>query len=204
MPRRRGWGFTLLELVVATLLIGLVFGAVVALFGRGMDAWARGEGQLQQLFLVEKELKEMGRHLRNGIALTDALWEGRNDEIAFLMAEDPTHLVWVRYRMQDEGGTPLWVEERKEFFVPSPEEAVWTRRRLLSGVSNCSFWYGFLKEEDGSFSLEWKDRWEALPPPEIPRLIRIQLTTTDSQGTAHSIQQDFWIPNGVLRNVSLP
>ncbi len=190
-------GFTLLELVLAAGMVALVSTAAVVFLGRGLTAWQRGDGRLQQLFEVEKGLEGLGEDLRNSLSLASRPFDGTASALGFARAEDATDLEWVSYQLAGGAGGQTLIRERASF----PEEAgeVPQRKSVLHGLVGFSVEYGALEEAGGQRTLQWVGSWSGSgQPAQVPRLIRVMVRVDDPKGGIHSVTREFWIPHGVL------
>ncbi len=198
---RRFWiaGFTLLELTVAVALSGLLLTAVVVLAGRGITAWQRADGMLQQMFRVEKGLNQMGEDLRNAEALAERPFQGGRDRLSFALSEGSGRLSEVTYRLeQGRGGQSLIREKRN---LPIQEGEPVEAKAVLDGVASFSIGYGALQESGGRRGLRWRGKWDSSAGDlsVIPKLIRVDLQSRDSRGGLTSATRYLWVPQGVLR-----
>lgn len=191
-------GFTLLELTVAVALSGMILASVVVLAGRGMTAWQRADGMLQQMFRTEKGLNQMGEELRNAEALAERPFEGGMDRLSFAFSEDMGRLSEVTYRLKPrEGGQSLIREKRN---LPIQEGDPVEVKTVLDGVTSFSIGYGALQESDGRRGLQWKGEWDSSAEglSGVPKLIRVDLQSRDPRGGLTSATRTLWVPQGVL------
>lgn len=69
---RRQEGFSLVEVSVAVLLVTVLLTAVLALFGRGVNAWNYGEKRAEVNDSLRIGMDRLGRELREATALSSA------------------------------------------------------------------------------------------------------------------------------------
>ncbi len=190
-------GFTLLELAVASSLGAILLTAVVVLGVRGMTAWRSVGGRLEVLFRLEKGFSRMAEELRNAAAPVGLLFHGVKDEIAFAVAEEPTRLTEVWYRVvTDASGRPAWVRQWRPFPDPSSREP--EMETLVAGVTRFSLQYGVVAGADGKRVLRWVESWDDLDHElkAVPKIVRVRLEGTDARGRVFGVTRDLWIPQG--------
>lgn len=188
-------GLTLLELLVAAALAVGIITAVAVLSGRGLVAFSRTQGRLKQLFLMEKGLNQMGRELRNGVAVgfQERPFVGTKEQLDFFTSLDPTHLVKVTYRLRAQGQRQALVRESQP--VESTGEAEVKRQTLIPGVTGFAAQCGAADSEEGT-TIQWIESWNQ--SEHLPQLLRVQIQTQDPQGGIYSMSREFLIPQGVL------
>ncbi len=185
-------------MTVAAALSVVLLAATAVLFNRGLAAWRRSEGELDQLLLAERGLELLGAELRSGVAAADRPFEGTPALLHFATAAGAIRLMEVQYRLQPKGKTQALVREFQSY--PSKEGSFQTQT-LLSSVHSFSIQYGLLQEEGegGPRHLAWSDRWTVWPQKnQLPKLLRVRLEIKDPQGTGRLIQREFRIPHGVF------
>lgn len=198
MKRSIGFpGFTLLELMVAAALTFIFGGAAAVLLGRGLAAWRQTEANLTYLFLIEKGLGSLGEELRNSVALTDQPFEGGQEGLSFLTAEEPIRLARLSYRLVPSGEEKILIRERQPF---PPADAAPQSTTLFSHVVHFSIAYGHRADIDGQSTVRWINAWES-SPSEIPQLVQIQMESKDQQGRLHAFSRRIRIPHGTVRPV---
>lgn len=191
-------GFTLLELTVAVALTGILLAAVVALAGRGMTAWQRADGMLQQMFRTEKGLNQMGEELRNAEALAENPFEGRSNRLTFALSEELDRLSEVTYRLEPGRGGPSLVREKRG--LPIREGEPVELKRVVPGVTSFSIGYGALRGSQEHRELQWRENWDSSVEgfSGVPKLIRVDLQSRDPRGGLTSATRYFWVPDGVF------
>jgi len=195
-------GFTLLELVVAAALSGILLITVAVLLGRGFTVWQRTDARLQQLFLTEKGLDMLGQELRNGVVLADLPFEGLPEQLFFTSVSDPTHLLQLRYKIESVHGTETLVRESQPY--PAAESPLQVKP-IIPRVKVFSLKYGVLQEANGQQSVRWLDTWKPTSAQmlQLPKLLQVRIETADSQGKIDSVIREFRIPQGVLGSASV-
>lgn len=178
---RNSRGFTLLEVLVALTIFGIV---VVIIFGSlnlAVRAWERGESAAERnqetrivADLIEQQVKSTyPYYFREGNEETPA-FRGERQSVRFistvgLASGDVVGLAFVSYFV--EPGKGLMLCEKRVFSKKVFEETSSGREGsvlLSSSISEVSFEY---ETEDG----EWKESWDIKEMLVFPRSIRITL-----------------------------
>ena len=189
-------GFTLIELLVAAALGMVVLIAAALLMGRGLAVWQRTEGNLQQLFLVEKGLDMLGRELRNGVALADLPFEGSSDSLFFATADTDVRMSQIRYALQPQLSGDMALMRESQPFPPGDTQPI-IRKAVIPGVKTFSIRYATMKESDsGQKVLGWTDAWPANVSSGVPKLMELCLETVDSRGFPHAAVREYRVPQG--------
>ena len=174
-------GFTLLEMILALVIFGMIAALVYSAFYFGHRAVTSGEraaDESQRMRLVE-EL--MGRQIRS----TVYYWAKHDDEqIAFFLGA-ADGMSFVTSAPQSHGGTGLAVvtyrlvqgrlvlEERTNFtpdeLYDPPAKARVEQAVLLEGFS--SFRLDYLAREE--VDLGWAEKWDARDEDSLPAVVRV-------------------------------
>jgi prepilin-type N-terminal cleavage/methylation domain-containing protein len=128
MRRPNNAGFTLAELLVATLITTLVMSGVYFTFNSSIRIWRNGEKNLQTYQDARTSMTFLNRELMQMLEGAGHLMEGDEDEIAFYAVATPFHdddhqgarILWVRYRTKTNSGGPGRILVREERLVESP------------------------------------------------------------------------------------
>ena len=176
-------GFTLLEMILALVIFGMIAALVYSAFFFGHRAVTSGERAAddnQRMRLVE-EL--MGRQVRSAVyyyARHDddqiPFFLGASDGMSFVtsapQSNGGTGLAVVTYRMTQ---GRLLLEERTNFtpdeLYDPPADARLERAVLLEGIS--SFRLEFLAHEEQD--LGWADKWDARDDDALPGFVRVTI-----------------------------
>jgi len=128
MRRRSQAGFTLAELLVASVLLSIVLGGVYVAFSTGIRLWRHGESTLSAYQDARTSMAILTRELHCVVRGTEHLFEGKDDSFAFYALVPPmdvedgaeTQVMWVQYRLKN---NPEGVGEtlvREEALVEGP------------------------------------------------------------------------------------
>jgi general secretion pathway protein J len=190
-------GFTLLELVLALVIFGMIAAIVYSAFYFGHRAVISGERAAddnQRLRLAEEM---MGRQVRSAVyyfAKHDeddiAYFYGQSDGMSFVtsapQSRGGTGLAVVSYRVLD---GKLVVEERVNFtpddLYAAPADAPVERAVLLEGFS--SFRLEYLPREE--VDLGWSDRWDARDEDTLPAAVRVTIEGLPYFGTVPWVRE---------------
>ncbi|MDI6709698.1 MAG: prepilin-type N-terminal cleavage/methylation domain-containing protein [Bacillota bacterium] len=127
--RRDQGGFTLFEMVLATVLAGLLLAAVLQFWQTGVKGWLRVERQADTAEGVQMALDRMGREVREARqVLEPAPGDPPSNRLRFISGRDGTtvityytdalHSGWLYRRSGSYPGKPV-AEKVKEFRVAS-------------------------------------------------------------------------------------
>ncbi len=117
--RRHEKGFTLVEMLVATVLLSIVMGAVYAMFNTTIHGWRMAEGNFQSFQEVRLALTKFEGEVENLFAQADYLFEGDQHAVTMFVIAEPMDLdagkgmriLRVRYRLR-QGAHELVREEQ--------------------------------------------------------------------------------------------
>lgn len=188
-------GFTLLELMIALTLLGMMLAMTFSVFATATDAVPRGEAAAERSARLRMATALLTRQVRS---LVDYPAETEDEEIHPFFTGDGNHfsfitaapqlgrgdgLGWVTYWVDEAGNLNL--SERLIFsagtFAGDEQEAS-AEATLLAGIASHSFEYLRLEGDES----EWVESWEGLDEQAPPAAIRI---TIDGLGFGDS----YWI-----------
>ena len=194
LDRRRA-GFTLIELVIAITLMGLVLVALYSGLRLGLNSWDSGEQHAEavnrlraaQEFLRRQLAQSMTVYQNNDRQGQTAVFVGKPDRIEFI-APMLTHLGQgglYRIRVEAEGGR-LWLRWRA-YVRDNPEAGAEQETVLLSHVSAVEWGY-FGPEPDAGNPRQprqepqkpssWRSEWPT--GKQRPQLVRLNLKLGDA------------------------
>lgn len=176
-------GFTLMELLVALTLLGLLTMLMFGSLRFGVQVWARSNGTISQdnaLGLAETRVRnDLSRaypmYRSNGTKASVA-FEGAPRAISYLVPsqEMPGALVRVALRIEDDNGSLQLsrTEELELATTPSPHTKL-----LLQHLKNAEFaYFGRASAKEPPF---WSNSWRQATS--LPSLIKIGVQTNDGR-----------------------
>jgi general secretion pathway protein J len=176
-------GFTLLEMVLALVIFGMIAAVVYSAFYFGHRAVISGERAADDNQRMRLAEEMMGRQVRSAVyyfAKHDEddvpYFFGQSDGMSFVtnapQSRGGTGLAVVNYRLVD---GKLVVEERTNFtpdeLYAAPADAHVERAVLLEGFS--SFRLEYLPKEE--VDLGWSDKWDARDEDTLPAAVRVTI-----------------------------
>ncbi len=190
--RRSSQGFTLVEVLIALTLLGIMMGLLMSTFRAGARSWDAGESKASAAgnqFIVRNFLRS---YLENARPVVDDFSD--EDESEFSFQGDAHNIIFVAGlpANQDRGG--LWrfalgLEKNgrsndlvvlvEPFFPDVDEDAELSETlTLLSNVKTFDLSY-FGKAEVTDQDEDWNDDWEG--KTELPSLIKIELQVDEQK-----------------------
>jgi general secretion pathway protein J len=187
-------GFTLLEVIVALTILGLMLIIIFGAFRLGLSAWARGETtkeDYQKLRTVSQLVSSQIRSIvpykiKTEKAEGDYLaFEGKTRSVKFvsalpIRAKQAEGFVYATYEFEEEsreGGRLILYEQRvlnKNFFEEQPKEELGVS--LIEGISDLRFEY-YRKGDPANNKTEgWVEEWNAKEEKELPSALRMTVT----------------------------
>lgn len=188
--------FTLIELVIATVILAVIVVSICSAFSVGIKAWRRGnEGQgLQKVRLA---LLKIQKELRSSFFFSRAAFKGASSEIIFPLSipeENIEKIYIITYRMdenKDTGARNLVREKR--LFTENPQDEKEAIKEPVFPVKLIAFKYAY-KLEDGSNGFEWQDSWPETQN-NIPSAVKISFQLDNSD---EIYNKAIFIPQGAL------
>lgn len=179
-------GFTLLELVVAITLMGLVLIVLYSGLRLGLNSWDGGEQRaeatnrlrLAQEFLRRQLMQSITVYQMNEKQERLVAFTGRSDAIEFIapMLAQLGQGGLYRVRIEADDGR-LWVRWRP--YSPADPEAGEERKTvLLEGVSDVEWaYFGPEQDDDPASPFRWRSDWTSTQ--RRPQLARLNLHWSD-------------------------
>ena len=208
-------GFTLVEVLVAVLILGLAFTIIWTTFSVSLDGWRRGQVALDRLhhgdFVMEQVVSALRsaayfpvRSEKYGFWLED---HGKDDEIswvtsgsAFMRPEDPLarglHRLWIGIEDNEDGEASFAVRAFPHFSeeVGPKDVDPWFISSRVKGL-DCKVW-----DNEGE---DWDDEWENTNT--VPPLIQLTLflEPTERSGEPVKVTRLVEIPIGPITQGSV-
>ena len=175
--------FTLIELVIATVILTVVVVSVSSAFSVGIKAWRRGT-QGHDIQKVRLALLKIQKELRSSFFFSRAAFRGTASEMTFPLCipeENASEIYIITYRV-DEGegaaGAKALVREKRVFTENSQDGDEPVREQVFP-VKTIGFKYAYgLK--DGHNEFEWQDLWLPESQKSIPLAIKISFQLANS------------------------
>jgi len=190
-------GFTLLELMIALTILGLMITAIFSSLRLGLRAWQKGEERVEQYQRIRVVLEMLETQLRSiyPYRIEDKetkekfpFFRGEKDSIKFVSSvsfktEEPMGLclVWYRVRREDRdlGYAPAKAFLASEELILNEdifeEETLEEREgvELFPEVKHISFqYYGKKKGDERE---EWNEKWDAKEEKVLPSAVKISI-----------------------------
>lgn len=165
-------GFTLLEIMLAVTILGLLVIAVSSVWSAGLSGWKRSHGLTETLQRQRITLDSLGNLVQSTVYFQERnqLYAIRgehdplgNDSISFVTASDellaPNEATLAGLRrvtirvQQDTGALPALIIENAPALQPTDKDIVSVPHVLAQGITGFNVRYR-------TVSGEWKDRWE--------------------------------------------
>lgn len=179
--RRGQTGFTLLELVVAITLMGLVLVVLYSGLRLGLNGWDSGEARaeatnrlrLAEEFLRRQLAQSMAVYRTNDKQEKTVVFAGQAERIEFVAPMLAQLGQGGLYRVRIEAGDGrLWIRWRP-YWPTDPNAGEERETALLEGVSGIE-WAYFGAERDDDPHPQWRSIWTH--PTRRPLLARLNLT----------------------------
>ena len=182
MTRR---AFTLIELIIATLILSVVIVSIYGAFSAGIKAWSRNaEGKDFQKIRIA--LLRIQKELRSSFFFSGIPFSGTSLRITFPAVEEKGKIYAVNYYIAE--------DRNKGCKVLMKRKSVLTDARLLEeqatdefifSADSISFEYAH-ESKDGLKGFEWKGIWEE-SRGEIPSLVKINFKLGIGKEIYHKI-----------------
>ncbi len=185
MARKR-IGFTLVELLVASMLVSIVGLAVYSTLCQGLAVWKRA---VREDFVIDTDffLERLAQDLRNPLLFTQPSFSGKKEALEFfsfaavngkkssLSSSLPAQVSYVFDRKSRE------VRKREVNYVEllHPGQAsLGTEKMIMNGIENLTFQY--YAYDDRTQSFRWWDHWTGSCFPKAVQ-VRAELASSEKQ-----------------------
>lgn len=175
-------GFTLAELLVASVIMSIIAGAVYVSFSSGIRIWNRVNQRIKQEH-INIFMEKITSDLKNTFRFSQISFEGTEDSLKFatlvnvyeLESEPRWPIVEVSYFLNKETNT---VNRQIKNFSQIYKNEKGTIQKLLKDIHYLKFKYYFYdpRREDYFWQSEWNDNNEGLPIA-----VKVELGWKDNQ-----------------------
>jgi len=193
MTRR---AFTLIELIVATLIMAIVVVSIYSTFSLGIKAWRKGsEGKNLQKIRVS--LLKLQKELKSTFLFSMIRFKGVSSEMAFpvvVSEEDKDSTYTVSYYIAEDMNTGVKsLTKKKTLFTDKEYTETEKSGEFIFSAYVMDFEYAY-ELKNGSKGFEWRDAWEESQKT-IPCAVRINFSL-DAGGELY--HKTIFIPHGEL------
>ncbi len=193
IDRDRVHGFTLLEILVAMTLFGILTGLLFGGLHLGTAVWRVGEEQLESLehdlasrTVLRRVLRRAIPHFGYQPTVRRIAFSGTSDRLDFVALSPadaiPGAVFWLRLSAEGRPGERQLVLAWRElqWDIPPPEDYREEETVvLLTGIDVVTFEYFGFSQSGQSQSTEWFETWR--DEPALPDLIQVSITFADAQ-----------------------
>lgn len=182
MTRR---AFTLIELIVATLILSVVIVSIYGAFNAGIKVWSRNaEGKdLQKIRIA---LLRIQKELRSSFFFSGIPFSGTSMSIIFPAVEEKDKIYAVNYYILEDRNKGCEVlMKRKSVFTAAGLLEEQAMDEFIFSADSISFEYAH-EPKDGLEGFEWKGIWEE-SLEKIPSLVKINFKLGPDKEIYHKI-----------------
>lgn len=179
--------FSLIELMIAVLILSVVIISIYGVFSAGIKAWQRGSED-RDFKKIRIGLLKIQKELRSSFIFSEAPFKGASSQMTFpviVKEEDREKICMVSYYIAEAGNS----NAGGKVIMRRAEEA----DKPIFFADSIDFEYAH-EPRDGSEGLEWERGWEGYCK-KIPLAVKINFTTGADKDIYH---KTIFIPQGVL------
>lgn len=199
--------FTLLELMVATSILGLIGLAVLTTFGSGLHVYERVQsyGGLQADILLS--LEEMERDLANTFPLSGIEFEGEAQKITFPAVIETIETIdeeeravpsigQIAYSLGGDDDQKVLMRDQWDYSqAVSGDKSENDQSGFFAYVKDIRFSYYFLDGKNEEYG--WKESWSAEEDEGSPVAVKIELTYED-RGRDITLVRTVFLPSEMI------
>jgi len=193
MTRR---GFTLIELIVATLIMAIVVVSIYSTFSLGIKAWRKG-GEGRNLQKVRVSLLKLQKELKSTFLFSMIKFKGVSSEMTFpvvVSEEDKDNTYTVSYYIAEDMNTGVKsLIKKKALFADKKYAETEDPGEFVFSAYSMDFEYAY-ELKNGSKGFAWHGAWEDFQKT-IPCAVRINFSL-DAGGELY--HKTIFIPHGAL------
>jgi len=188
-------GFTLLELLIAMTLLGLLAGLLFGGLSFGVRVWERGDAELEKMAELQIAQGLIRRLISRALVIDlnegqdegAAIFEGTMDVVRFIGPAPAQSLPGGFYRLSigadDVSGKSRLVMSWRPLDRNEQEPDAGEDENvvvLVENIADVSLAFFGTDDENGDGDSRWQDRWEDMPG--LPLLVRIDVTFPEGDG----------------------
>ena len=182
MTRR---AFTLIELIIATLILSVVIVSVYGAFGAGIKAWNRN-AETKDFQKIRIALLRIQKELRSSFFFSGIPFSGTSLEVVFPAVEEKGKIYAVNYYiLEDKGKGREVLMKRKAVFTGGRLLEEQAADEFIFSADSIDFEYAH-ESKDALKGFEWKDTWEE-SREKIPSLVKINFKLGADKEIYHKI-----------------
>jgi prepilin-type N-terminal cleavage/methylation domain-containing protein len=191
-------GFTLIEFLVAAMLMSVVAIGVTNVFRRSLQLWQRTEEEMRLQSEVRGVMDLIGREFRRAIDVPGIAWSsGEGGAVFSTLGEArrqtgaPTlRILKVTYGLVERENIRVLI--RREEDLTSGEGRALPRDTLLTSHPTRIEWYYAYVSGRAHEAIRWEKEWK--DSGSIPGGVRIRLTLVDDKGTSRTFSRTLLDP----------
>jgi type II secretory pathway component PulJ len=177
-------GFTLAELLIVSVLLALISGAVFSTFRAGLSVWKYVQGNDSLQYARTIQFEKLNRDLRQAFVFKDIPFAGEKNTLS-VPAVVRSEIAMVTYRFDEENSALMRERYPLREIIEAREEggfAQGTAETLLEGVKDCAFSFFYHLVPDG---YQWNSEWNLTQG--LPAAVRYNVTFKDNASHAETI-----------------
>lgn len=192
-------GFTLIEVMISSLIIAMIFASIYSAFYLGVKTW-RKESENESLQRIRVKLLRIQKELKNSFFFSQTPFKGASLEMVFpqaVAADDGVGIYIVRYYLDEDSATGFkkFVRNQRNFKQnPLGEKQEITEVMFLARAMHFEYAY---RIDNSSQGFEWQDYWDEAQA-KIPSAVKISFEMGNDHGIYNKI---ILIPQGGLGQI---
>jgi prepilin-type N-terminal cleavage/methylation domain-containing protein len=198
---RRRAGFTLIEMLLAIVIFGIVSSSLYLSMRSGLALYKRSTEGLRQAHEITFFFNRLEEELRNSHYSTKHPFTATSERLEFPSVineyeQDRATLSYVLIGYTAKRGRI----EKKTTFLSQRRDAREEKDILAPYLEKCEFFYPFYDQE--TETLEWQDKWDSELYKSLPRAVKIKcsffVSVVDAKkGPRRTVERILYIPDGI-------
>ena len=190
MKKNKAPGFTLIELMVVTVMLSIVCLSIYSTFASGAKIWQR-VNRLSVNEDVNIFFDRFSSDVKNSVNFTGLRFSGKADriELPTLVSSPTLEAKTVGMAVYSCTGNTL-VRGQADYSQIYQDVSI-TPRHILSGLQSCNFTFYQYDDEQQEYS--WVDEWTR---PEFPLAIRLEVALAPGSSGGSSFVKTVSVPIG--------